>query len=65
MKLVDQSKLENQIKKAKYLRKADAKSENLNLDNLNLTDKKNENLNSKFVMKPGNGLFKFDFNTEN
>jgi hypothetical protein len=65
VKITDQIKLEKQIKKAKFIRNSSRKSETADLDgiqSLSLNESNAELITlKKFVMKPGNEQFQFQF----
>lgn len=65
VKITDQIKLEKQIKKAKFIRNSSRKSETADLDgiqSLSLNESNTELITlKKFVMKPGNEQFQFQF----
>lgn len=70
--MVDQSKLQKMIEKSKFIQSSKGKNkekesdtENPQIEKLNLNEQSTELTKNKFVMKPGNGTFKFDFNPEN
>ena len=67
--MTDKSKLENNIKKSKFIRISSHKNESVagldGMPSLSLDEKaKKISATAKFVMKPGNEPFRFDFTPE-